>query len=113
LLLVHTPQMSSPPPDSRPDRSTAEPKPEQPAPAEPGAAETKATPSAPGSRAARQLRRALVSVTVLIVTGLIGWATNYLPTSFFERQDDRPPLAVNIARGGPVLAEAGWDDCRG
>jgi hypothetical protein len=115
LRMVHTPQMSSPPSVSQPDPATERPNPEEPAaPVEPGAAEAQAAPSAPGSRVVGQLRKGLLSVGLLVLAGLIAWATSYLPTRFFEQEaDGQPPLAIDVTRGHPVLAEAGSDDCRG
>ena len=55
-----------------------------------------------------------MSIGLLVLGGLIAWGTSFLPTKFFEwRADDQPALAIDVARGHPVLAEADWDDCRG
>jgi hypothetical protein len=109
---------SDPPADQpRPDARQPTPAAAPPSGAEPSASEapaprTRATPAASSSLA--RLRKGLLSIGVLVLGGLIAWATSYVPTRVFEQggQDAGPPLAIDVSRG-PVLADATWDDCRG
>jgi hypothetical protein len=114
-LMGHTPQMSLPPSASPPDDSTKRPNPKEPAVAkQPEADEGQPAPPMPGNRAPDRLRKGLASVGLLVLGGLIAWATSFLPTKFFEwRADDQSPLAIDVALGHPALAEVNWDDCRG